>query len=474
MVAGEPRVVEYEPAGIVVKEFLESNDFVRGIMGPIGSGKSTGCVIDILKRSMEQWPSPDGIRRTRWAVIRNSYPELKSTTIKTWGEWCPTTYGRLNQDSPITHHIKTPDIDLEVLFMALDRDDDVRKLLSLELTGAWINEAREVPKAIVDALTGRVGRYPSRLQGGCRWSGIIMDTNPPDDQAWWYKLCEEDRPEGWKFFKQPSGDNLNAENIKNLPKDYYKRIKAGKDPDWIKVYVGGEYGFVTEGKAVYPMFRDRVHTNPGPLEPVEGVSLLIGADFGLTPAAIIAQKLVDGRWLILDEFVADSCGIIRFAELLRSYLAKHYPNHRVEAGWGDPAGNQRAHSDERTALEIMKEHSGWKNWKAAPSNDPTMRREVVVAALNRMVDGHPGILISPKAAILRKGFSGGYHFKFIKSGNGTQLHETPNKNQFSHPHDALQYLLLGGGEHRVVMNRSPNQRGSRPTMAHGIDYNVLG
>ena len=40
-----------------------------------------------------------------------------------------------------------------------------KKLLSLELTGAWINEAREVPKAILEGLTGRVGRYPKK-EGG--------------------------------------------------------------------------------------------------------------------------------------------------------------------------------------------------------------------------------------------------------------------------------------------------------------------
>jgi hypothetical protein len=42
---------------------------------------------------------------------------------------------------------------LRVLFMALDREDDASKLLSLELSFAWINEAREVPKGIVDAFS---------------------------------------------------------------------------------------------------------------------------------------------------------------------------------------------------------------------------------------------------------------------------------------------------------------------------------
>lgn len=467
------RKVDYECGGTTLKEFHESTAFVRGIMGPIGSGKSTACVIEILARARAQAPSPDGIRRSRWAVIRNSYPELKSTTIKTWFEWTPQEFGKLNQDSPITHRISQGDLDIEVLFLALDRDEDARKLLSLELTGAWINEAREVPKGILDALTGRVGRFPSKAQGGASWSGVIMDTNPPDDQSWWFHYAEQETPKDWEFFRQPAGDSIMAENLANLPKSYYDRVKAGKDDDWIKVYVKGEYGFITEGKAVYPMFRDRTHTS-AEVQPIPRLPLMVGVDFGLTPAAVIGQKLADGRWLILDEFVTENCGIIRFAESLVSYLTDSFPDHEVDAAWGDPAGNQRSHSDERTALEIMEEYTNWRI-RPAPSNDITMRREVVVNALNRMIDGNPGFQISPKAEKLRKGFTGGYHYKFMKSSNNAQTFETPSKNQYSHVHDALQYLLLGGGEHEVVMKKVRRKlQNTRPIIAPGTDYDIFG
>lgn len=439
-------------------------------MGPIGSGKSTACVIEILRRSQMQAPGPDGIRRTRWAIIRNSYPELRTTTLKTWGDWCPPSYGKLTMDSPIRHMVQTKELDMEILFLALDREEDARKLLSLELTGAWVNEAREVPKAIIDALTGRVGRYPSMNQGGCTWSGIIADTNPPDDQSWWYRLAEEDTPKDWVFFSQPPGDGPDAENTANLHPAYYERIKAGKDPDWIKVYVKGEYGFLVEGKAVFPMFRDRTHVSETPIVPTDA-PLILAADFGLTPAAVIAQRSVSGRWLVIDELVTDNCGIIRFAELLTAYMAKHYPGHPIGMCWGDPAGNQRAHSDERTALDILREYTGW-TWRPAPTNDLTMRLEVVKAALNRLIDGDPGLLISPKAPMIRKGFAGGYHYKFIKTGTGAQTHEVPAKNEYSHPMDALQYLLLGGGESHVVMRRKPRQK-SVSGLAQGVDYNVF-
>jgi hypothetical protein len=191
---------DYAPGGPTLRAFHRSNAFVRGIRGPIGSGKSTACVIEILRRAQMQASSPDGIRRTRFAVIRNSYPELKSTTIRTWQEWCPPQYGRVLMDSPIIHHIKHDDLDMEVMFLALDKEDDIRKLLSLELTGAWVNEAREVPKAIIDTLTGRVGRYPSMVQGGATWSGVILDTNPRTPRAGGSNMRNKIAPTGGSFF----------------------------------------------------------------------------------------------------------------------------------------------------------------------------------------------------------------------------------------------------------------------------------
>lgn len=472
--------VSYQPAGPTLKAFHESNAFVRGIMGPVGSAKSTTCAVEILDRAMRQAKDSEGRRRTRWAVIRNSYPELKSTTIKTWQEWCPPSAGKFTLDSPIVHHVQGADgLDAEVLFLALDRDDDMRKLLSLELTGAWVNEAREIPKGIIDTLTGRVGRFPPARDGGCTWSGIIMDTNPPDTESWWYRLAEEDTPAGWQFFHQPSGECPDAENLqwlmqtadsltwplekrRELGRGYYERLKAGKDDDWIKVYVRGEYGFIVEGKPVYPMYRDRVHVAAEPLKANPSLLLQIGADFGLTPAAIIGQRQVNGQWRILAELVTEDCGVVRFAELLAAFLRQHFPDHPPTAclGWGDPAGGARAQNDESVALDLMARYTRFR-WRPAPTNDVALRREVVVNGLNRLIDGDPGLLVSPTCAVLRKGFTGGYHYKPVKSSNGATFHDAPNKNAFSHPHDALQYLLLGGGEAAVLRSVEKPQRGPR-------------
>jgi hypothetical protein len=197
------RTLDFSPAGPVAKAFMQDDSFIRLLVGPLGSGKTSAAVVECLRRAQMQRPGPDGRRHVRIGIIRNTVSELKSTTIKSWEQWCPPQYGKLTLGgSPIVHKIETDELDLEVLFVPLDKPDDVRKLLSLELTFAWIDECREIQKEVLDALTGRVGRYPSRLQGGCTWSGIMLTSNPSDTEAWLYALARNP-PEGYRVFRHP-------------------------------------------------------------------------------------------------------------------------------------------------------------------------------------------------------------------------------------------------------------------------------
>jgi hypothetical protein len=474
VVTGPLREIKYDYAGETLRLFHNSSAFVRGIMGPFGSGKSSACAMEILWRAGEQAPGPDGVRRSRWAIIRQTYPELALTTLKTFRDWTGGA-GQWKQNPPITYHLQAADIDLEVIALALADEADVKKLLSLELTGCWLNEVREVPKAILDAVTGRVGRYPSQAQGGPSWAGVIMDTNPMADDHWYYRLAEIDTPPLFEFFRQPSGLSPEAENKSNLPAGYYQNISAGKDPEWVNVYVHGNYGHLIEGKPVYANFRDGTHVATATLSPLPDTPLLIGVDFGLTPAAVVAQRAADGRWLILSELVTEETGVIRFAQALAAHVAREYSGNRVAGVFTDPAGSQRSQVDERTAVDILAEHTGWKVRPAAPTNDWTMRLEVVLAGFGRLVDGRPGVLISPACASLRKACNGGYHFKTLRTSvNGLGYDDTPAKNFSSHVAEALQYLMLGGGDAALVMNRvkrrDPRQR--RLT-ARGLDYDVL-
>jgi len=489
-----------------VAKFFHSKGFVRGIMGPVGSGKSYACCAEIWRRAVQQKPSPrDGIKYSRFAIVRNTNPMLRTTTLKTWLELMPESiWGDVKYSPPITHHIKLPGIagasgiDLEVIFLALDDPKDVRKLLSLELTGAWVNECRELPKAVIDGLTHRVGRFPTKADGGPTWHGVIMDTNPMDDDHWYYRLAEKDRPGGrfaWEFFKQDGGvievpvdkvpeempeaqgfsfhagrwwtTNPKAENINNLPGGYYEQQLGGKNLDWIQCYAQGKYTFVQEGRPVWPEYNDEMMAKDLEYDP--NVPLQIGLDFGLTPAAIFGQKMGNGRWHILHELVTFDMGLNRFAEMLKSEINSRFP--KAEAIiWGDPAGMQRDQIFETTAFDHLKTLG----MLARPThtNDFRTRREAMAIPMTRLIESKPGFLIDRKVMRLRKALIGGYHFKRVSMGAGVErFRDVPNKNEHSHVGDAAGYCLLGS-EHRM-MTRSPTPAGGRAVQAKVLDFDVF-
>jgi len=457
--SGHPPVQYF--AHQTLRNFHTDGSFVRGVRGPIGSGKSTAMCWEIMMRAMRQVPDADGIRRSRWAVVRNTYRELKDTTIKTWLQQFPEDVVGPFAVSDMSHTIRQAGLDLEVIFRALDRPDDVKKLLSLEITGAWVNEAREVPKEILDGLTGRVGRYPSVAQGGCTWSGIIMDTNPPDEDHWWYLLAEEERPQGWRFWAQPPAlmqgkdewlPNMGAENIANLPGgyDYYLRQIPGKTAEWIKVYVLGQYGTIMAGKPVYPEYNDAIHCATEALKPYTNLPLTLGWDFGLTPSVVITQRTPRGQLRILDEQCAASMGIRQFVrDVVRPHLSTTYPGYSIRSV-GDPAGSQRAQTDERTCMDELA--AAGLVTQPARTNEFVARREAVAGFMTRMIDGEPGFLLSPTCRTLRRGFLGGYQFERIQV-SGERYRDEPAKNAYSHPQDALQYAALDVEDAPVAARR---------------------
>lgn len=452
--------------------FHASNAMHRGVMGPVGSGKSTAMCVEIMRRAHEMVPNADGKRRSRWCVVRNTYRELKDTTIKTWLEWFPENHVGLFNWSDMIHYItkRLPDgtqMELEVLFRAMDRPSHARKVLSLDLTGAWFNEAREIPKAIVNAMDDRLGRFPKRAEVDHYWIGCIMDTNPPDSDHWWAKLDMETLPEerdGWEFFTQPGGiievdgkflPNPAAENIKHLRVNYYLEKLAGKSKDHIRVYYCARYGFVSDGRPVIHEYHDETHTARELLEPVKGLPLIIGLDFGLTPAAAILQRLPNGRWLAIDELVGVSIGARRFGELLKSLLHERYAGFSCYF-WGDPAGMARAQTDEATVFDILR--AVGLPARPAPTNDATIRREALGKACSIIVDGKPGLLVSPRCVTLRKGLMGGYCYKRLQVAGDDRFHDMPDKNMFSHIVEAAEYALVGGGEGRALVRRPDDGR----------------
>jgi hypothetical protein len=441
---------------------------------------------------MGQKPNAEGVRKSRWLVVRNTLPQLETTTMKTWTDWFPPGdpskggFGKMTGKPPFTHYVKFPmddgtEVDLEVQFIALDKPEDVRKLLSYECSGIWFNEAREINIEIVHAATARVGRFPGPKDGGCTYPCIIMDTNPPDDSHWWYRLAEEEAPDNWEFFRQPSGMAPNAENLENLRqkegwenrslqdrrkdgRQYYLDMLGGKTEEWIRVYVHGEYGFVKTGQPVFgSAWNAALHVAPEPIRVNPLAEIMVGVDSsGRHPAAVFLQRSSRGQLQIVHELCItedEGMGARRFAALLKQEIRIKFPNNPIYDIWGDPAGTFKQNSDEETYFDILR--AAGVKIKASPGMRLPIRLQTVEYYLNQVMDGQPALLVSPTCKMLIRGFNGGYQFRRISSTGEARYDEKPFKNRFADVHDALQYLLCGIGGAREVLGRN---RGGKKTV----------
>ena len=468
------------PHSPVLSAFMADRSRVAGIMGPLGSGKTFGCIQKLLALASEQLPNAEGVRPTRWAIIRNTYPDLAGTTMKDFLEvFIEGTMGRMVRggiDPPTFHcHMPMDDgttIKAEFVFMALDSPKDVRKLRGTQFTGGWCNEFKELPKAVLDMLDGRIGRYPSMIAGGvvCTWKGIFGDTNAPDDDHWYHKLAEEETPKGWGFYRQPGGVvdtgqsdaqgrvvwtlNPHAENVANLPDQggYYLNQLAGKDDDWIRINLANQYGFFADGDPVHPNYIDSLHCYLEP-PPVMDSPIYLGVDFGRTPAAAIIQrdKRTD-RKICIDEFTSQDMSAAIFAPELKRYLTREYPGLPVMGmkGWGDPSGDGGGQANEDTPFLVMRAE-GFSLYPAQTNAIGARRASLTRPMIENCIDGKPRFMLSPKARMIRKGLRGGFCYRRIQV-TGEKFTKEPDKNMYSHPCEGLEYGMMGLGEYHLAIS----------------------
>ncbi len=491
--ASKQEIINYnlKPQGKVLQEFSDCRARNSFIMGPLGSGKTVQTILKLGDMMMEQAPVKQkqhksyNIRLSRIIAARNTYSELFSTTIKDWLE-IHGDLGVFKQGSkePPTHRL---DFDLEdgtrvmceIIFIAFDRPDHVKKARGIQATWIWLNETKEIPKAVVDILDLRHGRYPSKKEGAvCTHHGMLGDTNAPDEDHWYYKLAEESRPEDWVFHRQVGGVykdgddwlvNKDAENANNLPEGYYRRGLQGKSEDWVKVNLANEYGYVGDGKPVHPFYTDSVHCQHMDFKPSHNTHIVLGFDFGRTPACAFMQRTSMNRWVVFDEFLAFDISAVDFAPQLKAYIDANYRDHKFK-GWGDPSGRNRGQGTDNTPIKILR--AAGIPCSETSTNDPLRRRAALESPMKEMcMDGKPRFVVLPKARMLRKGLQGGFCYRRIQV-SGERYTDEPDKNEYSHIVEACEYGLQGEGEGRQALTRNQNAF-IKPCTA-SVDINVFG
>jgi hypothetical protein len=471
-------LITYTPPPTIrafIKDHRVGDLFYSWIVGPVGSGKTTGLFFKLAYMASLQAPSADGIKRTRAVIVRNTMPQLKDTTLVSWGYWFKDgKAGSWNATDKI-FTLRWGNIECIVMFRALDTPEDVARVLSLEINFAIIDEFVEIPRAIIDALSARVGRYKQPDGVPVTIWGIWGSSNPSTEDSWWFDylhntehasvrrgfkskvaqieydqaLLEQfDQLPNATYYHQPGGREPDAENLANLPggsptnpeggRRYYTSIANNKSEAWVRQFIDAEWGFSVAGKSVVSGFRADQHVSKHPLQYNPWLPLVIGLDPGIVGSAMIGGQLeLDGRLKVLFELVQQGYGAERLIkERLAPLLRVRFPEIQEVIIAPDPAAGNRTQTDEATVVKVFQKH-----FKVVieGNNRLPLRLDAIDYYMSNSIEGFPALSIDPSCKILIRALKGGWRYasdikKDILKG------AEPDKNQYSHPGDGFGYL----------------------------------
>lgn len=484
--------------GPVAEAFYWDDSDVVGIVGPVGSGKTTTLLKSRLRRAVMMPRSTKdldddgrGWRRYKLLVIRATYRQLWSTTIPSYLESYPKAMGAWSggRGDPVTHVIQFEDengpIEFRVEFMAFG-DDIIASMRGVQTTDIWLSETDTNPVEVLTTGIGRIDRwpglshfagYPLHMQG---YGQIVCDFNAPDEENWTYAVFYNEaerkkiadvmngamqaaalekglpasaaRVAAISFYQQPGYGEVGCENLQNLSPGYYPRqiaaMKLAGRGDMIDRLVYNKITYLRAGDPVFKReFNRRIHVSGEPLAAEAGEELLIGLDQGFKGAAVIAQFLPPFQWRILAElhFKDERLFAAEFGRRLRDLLDTRFPGFRVGLAYGDVAGESGAAQAEENA-----------NWNRAVAKAANIRvrpqriganrigprLEAVRAALEFIHAGQPGLLIDPSCKFLIAGFEARYVWTDEIDTSGDKRKVPDKRLTEANVMDALQYLLL--------------------------------
>lgn len=431
-------------ANPVQKQFIMSRADADLFSSRMGEGKSAGLCWAIWYYTRH---NPGAI----CALVRDTWENLKATTLKEFFEWFPPGVFGTWKAQDKTYTWRAEGMQGEVQCLGLDDPDDAAKLQSRFYGLICFDEPAPaadtggIAEIIFDVALSRT------RQKGMHWYAVKLATNNPDETHWSYLRFVDPGTEGFRVF-QP----IEPENVRNLPQNYYEKLEkkwAGR-PDLIRRFIRGQYGFQQIGKTLTPEWEDRLHLAYD-LKPVPGRPLELLWDFGTNPTCLITQVTTLRYWFILEAFVGEDIGALELIEdVVKPTLVQRYEGYT----WrhiGDPNGTKPDQSSSQTsAVRVIRRELGGV-WINGPTSIHE-RVEPIRAVLRKTISGLGMVQVDRvRAKAVWHALRGGWHRPVSRTGVTGQL---PVKNIHSHPGDALGYgaaklFPLG----RVLDKRKPRK-----------------
>ena len=496
--AGDRRF-DFRYAPTLRRAALDKKKTVRIVWGPVESGKTVWSLLQLYEIACTIPRCKDGIRRSRFLIVRSTEAELERGIMRTWKQLFPEdAWGSPQGSMPAIHVLRFLDVEAEFEFFAFEDDSEavLKKLRSTEYTAALINEGQYTPLRLVHAIRQRTGRFPERVfcPDFDRKRRVVMDMNAPRTSAHWVlymsglvplpaDMPAEERhqyikPDDWEIYIQPgsviplrdtSGQiydfaiNPDAENLPYQdPASILSLCKSGNLDDILRDYCN-QVIIVKDGTPRYPNFRRTWHVAKERIEPVKGAPIILSADPGLTGAAVFQQK-INGQWRALRELNAFKDRTIRgaaaFGQRMIDILRAEFPWHK-ETGvtcWGDPYGSWGTTEENTTFFNIWRE-LGLEFQAPAPKDNPSLRHEIGQKLINRGTLGEPDFIICPVGCpTLIDAIEFGCVMKQVKRQGEMVVVGELVKNNHSHIVEAVEYGWWGGGESISIIEKPQEQK----------------
>lgn len=478
----------------------QSDAYVRIVVGCAGSAKTSNIIKMLMNYAMAQEPDRNGVRWTKWLIVRQTYQQLTSATLETCRNFLdPIADIRESAPPVLKVNVELPDgtfVNSVFEFLSMDKPDSLGKLLGYEPTGAFLDEVSELDETIIEAVISRVGRFPSGAKGKPTWTGVLGATNGALKSHWlytWKRRLDQDpndanppSREEWdtyeqvtgrpffELFKQPpalirptkEGDkwlpNPEAENVQNLQEGYgyyYKMLSQSEQR--IIAYVEGDFADLQTGEVVFPEYKPDIHKVPREQAVVpNGAPFMMSFDFGRTPVSLMGAMTQTGQLVVFREFVGENMAVeTLYTSKIQPYLTTHLSRSKVVAAWGDPAGEAGGQGLELSPFEVI-ESKGIPiavTWSSGNQIEP--RLQAVRKRLTTLdINGNPMLIISEDCVYLTSALATGYVYE--ESKQTREVKDVPtksHKNWVSDISDALQYMCLGC-DTQYSANRTTDER----------------
>lgn len=419
------RQIEFR-ANPTQKRFIESKAQADLFACRMGEGKSAALAWAV-------WYHTRHNPGARWAVVRDTWENLRDTTQQEFFKWFPPgIFGDYKASEKKFVWKPETGLEGEILFMGMDDPDDASKLQSRELAGVALDEpAPAAESGGIDELIFDIAI--SRLrQPGMNWYAVKLAENNPDETHWTYRKFVDPGTEGFVCWQTSE-----AENLRNLPEDYYEKIAQAwaHRPDLKRRFLEGKFGFQQIGRAVTPEWSSELHLT-GYLEPVRGCDLILSWDGGLNPTCVVCQVTPLGDALILEAHVGENIGMYELiTQIVKPRLASVYEGFRWRHT-GDPnlESPEQSSSQNSAALVIQRSLGG--PFIAGPISEDA-RTEPLRALLGRQRSGR-GVLQVDRynAKAVWHALRGGWHYHVDRNGNIGGI----VKDEHSHPGDCMGYF----------------------------------